>query len=222
MKELIIIRHARSEYNVQETKELNSPLTKFGVKQAKNLGKFFLKNDIWKSDDSKYDLNYFKWNVYTSPFLRCLQTTKELITPLWEKHTNDKGGVHYRLMPISSPLIGEYLEIEDDEVREVLVKTKFEFTPNICWDLSGETFKSQTNKDFFNRVCEFYEEHCKENTIVVTHGMVALTLAKIATENINHVPMWDYSINNASITWIQNGRIKWYGRCLHNEPGLKY
>ena len=67
--ELILIRHARSKYNVRQSNDLDSPITEFGHKQAKTVASFIKKH-------MGVDPEHFTF--YTSPFLRCLQTMQYL------------------------------------------------------------------------------------------------------------------------------------------------
>ena len=60
--ELILIRHAKSQFNARETTDLDSHLCWKGIKQAYRTGIFL--NGYLKG----------KWHVHTSPFTRCKNT----------------------------------------------------------------------------------------------------------------------------------------------------
>jgi hypothetical protein len=53
--------------------------------------------------------------------------------------------------------------------------------------------------------------------VVVTHGLPAFVLRYIDSDNVSHLPLWDYSLDNASITWIKRGRVVWHGRNIYHE-----
>src|SRR5688572_11113756 len=63
MPELIIIRHARSQYNVRKTTDLDSGLSEWGARQARSVARFLGKH-----------MDVYGFTYYTRPFLRCLQT----------------------------------------------------------------------------------------------------------------------------------------------------
>lgn len=201
MSEYLIIRHARSEYNIRKTTDLNSNLTEFGKKQASGVGKF-----LSKSKD--FVFNNMMWAYYTSPFKRCLETSKLI---------NDELKIGKFLV---NGNLSEWLDLENSNTRSITIPSKdHEFIKGFAWNNYKEReFKSESNNDFLNRIYRFLEltDNYPRN-FIVTHGLPALTLIKAITENINYVPVWDFSIDNASITWIKDKRIIWYGRNLHHE-----
>lgn len=194
MKELIIIRHARSEHNSGATTSLDSPITKWGEHQAQVLGQFLSAN---------FNLDNFKF--YTSPFLRCLQTAN--CFPFGEFNVSCN--------------LREYINHDGDSVVIPPRHDKF-FQGEFNWDgfCEEKTYQKETNEQLIDRLYEFYYQ-LPEKALVVTHGLPALVLGHIAT-NTNHVvPVWDYSLDNCSITRILNGRYIWRGRNLHYENFLK-
>ena len=191
-EELIIIRHARSKHNTKETEELDASLNDFGLKQAQNLGLFF----------SHMNPQDYEW--FCSPFLRCLQTMK----PMAEL-CNVKPMVMFQLR--------EYL---NHSRRGVFVANRKEQFPQFCWDLypdAGEEYDEEFNEVFLHRMQDAFHV-LPQKSIVVTHGLPALALLKVASDPTNHgIPVWDHSIDNASISIIRKGRVIWHGRNLYHE-----
>lgn len=202
MSEYLIIRHARSCYNIRQTKDLNSELTEFGKIQASGVGKFLVKS-------KDFNFNNMMWGYHTSPFKRCLMTSQLINNEL---NRNIKFLVNEN--------ISEWLDLEDSSTRSVSIPSKKpEFIKDFVWSGYNEKeFKSESNADFLKRIYKFLElTELYPRNLIVTHGLPALTLIKAITENINYVPVWDFSIDNASITWIKDKRIIWHGRNLHHE-----
>ena len=201
MQEQLLIRHGRSEHNTRETMFLDSKLTEFGEKQAITVGAFLAKN---------FDLS--QWKIYTSPFLRCLLTTKLIVEGYNENSSNP---IESKFINVNK-LIGEWLEIENNEARKIIVK-KREYMFDFDWDDYLETeFKTEANKDFLERMYKF-TDYQKKKCIIISHATPILTMKKIITEKINNIPCWDFSVDNASISWISNKRLVWNSRNLHYE-----
>ena len=191
-EELIIIRHARSQHNAGVSENLDSEITRFGGFQAEALAEFM----------SKMQLCYFEFQ--TSPFLRCLQTATPIAKRLnvkfkvniaWHEYLNHSKG------PVTIPN------------RSETFKEHFNWS-NLCFD--NYTFDDEFNEDFIERIHSGYLK-LPEKSVVVTHGLPAFMLLKIATGNLQSVPIWDYSLDNCSITKIVAGRVIWQGRGIPAE-----
>lgn len=199
-KELIIVRHARSKYNMGETTDLDAGITEFGKQQSSNVGKFLR---------DKVDLDGYAG--FTSPFLRCLETTVWMVSQLHDIKQKD-----FKVMSE----LREYLNHSGDSVA---VPNRQSDCPTINWLFypnEGEAYKSEHNEEFLRRMHCVYQM-LPEKSIVITHGLPALLLIDIATKNSHSVPVWDHSIDNCSVTMILNGRTVWYGRNLFNEVDYK-
>jgi len=196
-EELIIIRHARSQHNMGETDDLDCGITEFGIRQANNVGKF-LQHQFFSG---KFDIK--DWNIYTSPFLRCLQTTDHIFSQL----SSIKK-------PIVCPSLREYLNHSGNFV-DIPIRHTYDFDwssfPNDRME-----FVSEQNETFLERIHNAHDV-IGNRSIVVTHGLPACALKHVAAYNANYVPVWDNSIDNCSITWLRNGRVVWHGRNLYNE-----
>lgn len=198
-EDLMIIRHARSLHNIKATTDLDSGISDWGEVQSTNVGNFLCE---------ELDLEDFFW--YTSPFLRCLQTARHI----WQAFVDAKGSYtpYFRVLPSAR----EYL---NHAGREVFVPNRRSEFTMFDWDgipTTGEKYEAEFNEVFLHRMHECYG-NLRQKSVVVTHGMPCLTLFHIATENIRHVPMWDYSMDNASITWVKHGRSVWHGKNLYHE-----
>jgi broad specificity phosphatase PhoE len=191
--ELIIIRHARSKYNLRKSEDLDDGISEFGEKQCRNLGSFF---------EKEVDLTDHEF--HTSPFLRCLQTSDII--------SSRCGST-----PIVMPQLREYL---NHSGRSVTVINRQEMFPKMNWNVYpdlGELYTEEFNETFLHRMHEAYML-LPSKSVVVTHGLPALTLLHVATENRTHsVPVWNHSIDNCSITIIRRGRLIWHGRNLYHE-----
>jgi broad specificity phosphatase PhoE len=220
-EELIIIRHARSEYNLRTTEDLDSSLTEFGQLQARKVGEF-LRDHV--------DLRGMF--AYTSPFLRCLQTMHGILKPLEEldKYEFERRGLAGLFSCRIMPELREYVNHSNKEVA--VVNRSEEYSAHVhttshkpffggyewsCFPEAGQTFKPEQNEEFLVRMHRAYEL-LPGKSVVVTHGLPAQLLIAIARNpTTNEVPIWDYSIGNASITYIKRGRTIWYSRDLYFE-----
>ncbi len=190
-EELIIVRHGRSKHNMRDTDDLDAGLTLFGERQAENVGKFF---------QSEMDLEGYKF--ITSPYLRCLETASRIQDHVKEGMFN------------VNPLFCEYLNHSGKECFVESRRTLF----NFHWadvPSEGMLFHDELNEVFLHRMNEAFD-NLPQRSLVVTHGLPALALVTIARGQF-HMPVWDHSIDNCSITLIKRGRVVWYGRNLHHE-----
>jgi len=191
-EELIIIRHARSKYNLRLSEDPDDRISEFGEKQSRNVGSFLGK-----------EVNLEDHKFHTSPFLRCLQTS-DIISSLCG------------MQPIVMPQLREYLN--HGGVKAEVINRKGLF-PRMNWEVypeEGEIYDQEFNEVFMHRM---YEAHSilPEKSIVCTHGLPALALLHVASTNTRSVPIWDHSIDNCSITIIRKGRVIWHGRNLYHE-----
>lgn len=190
---LVIIRHARSQYNVRLSEDMNCGITEWGEKQARTVG-LFMKNHMQIAGHG--------FSFYTSPFLRCLQTSQIIASHL---------DCEFRVQE-------EWREYINHNRKDILVP-KYPLD-SILWDSypeDGVTFSDEFNEEFMERIYCGYQS-LSQRSVVVTHGLPALTLLKIASGSSTlNMPLWDHSIENCSITKIVKGRVIWHGRCLFTE-----
>jgi broad specificity phosphatase PhoE len=190
MKEIMIIRHARSLYNVEATKDLDAGLTDYGHQQATMVGKF-LKED------------FGDWNIMTSPFLRCLETSQHIIDALQCKCIVDG-----RL----GEMTVDYHEL--DSLHVVERKEKF---PDISFSkFNHNDFAHERMDEYSDRLEEMWHD-VPEKTILVTHGSPVLSFIRMHEGNFGSVPLWNHSVGNCSMTWIRGNRMIWRTRDLYWE-----
>lgn len=192
-KELLIIRHARSQHNVRETEHLNAALTLWGCQQARFVARYMRKH---------MDLKYFQF--FTSPFERCLQTSVAIAREL---------GVRFQV----NQAWREYVNHSRQSVKIHRGRDDAHF----YWsDFPEEvTYHDEFNEEFLYRIQQGCDS-LPDKSVVVTHGLPALMLIHVATGRRNAVPIWDHSIDNASMSYIIDGQVRWHGRNLPCECDL--
>jgi broad specificity phosphatase PhoE len=194
---VILIRHGRSQHNTGELDSLDSPLSHFGEVQARTVGKYL------KSGAMGDLRNYV---VRVSPFLRCVMTANLI--------REEAGDMLADCLFMFDPLVAEYLAPHNDPVE--LPDRQKDF-PYMQW--IGEPYllhKPEFGEHFLRRMHKAHD-NLSPKSIVISHGMPCLTLAQELQGPLQYIPAWDHSINNCSITWVEDGRKKWYGRNLHHE-----
>jgi broad specificity phosphatase PhoE len=120
--------------------------------------------------------------------------------------------------PIVLGTLREYINHSDREVTVDLRRNDF---PQMRWEefdssVSSLIFNDEQNEEFLNRIHAAYNR-LNDQSVVVTHGLPALALIRVATGKGDSVPIWDHSVDNASLTLIKNGRLIWHGRNLYHE-----
>lgn len=190
MKEIMIIRHARSLYNVEATKDLDAGLTDYGHQQATMVGKF-LKED------------FGDWSIMTSPFLRCLETSQHIIDEL-----GCGAVVEGRL----GEMTVDYHEL--DSLHVVERKEKF---PDINFSqFNHNDFAHERMDEYADRLEKVWHE-VPDKTILVTHGSPVLSFIRMHEGKFGSVPLWNHSVGNCSMTWIRGNRMIWRTRDLYWE-----
>lgn len=192
MRELIIIRHARSLYNVCDTDDLDAGLTEHGHQQAKMVGKF-LKDEFGSS----------YWNIITSPFLRCLETAQ---------HIKEE-------MPCECTVDGRLGEMTVDyhELESLYVHRQDSKFAEMDWKgYKFNDFAHELMDEYIQRLEGVWED-APNRSIIVTHGSPALSFIRMHGGIFGSVPLWDCSVGNCSMTWIRGHRIVWQTRELFWE-----
>ena len=200
----ILMRHARSKHNVQETTDLDSEITSFGRKQCMVVGNFARTSD---------EINLDGYTFVVSPFYRTLLTLDLFL----------KAAEIENPEVIVNPIVGENLNTGVKENENVRVIDRSKTFKDWNWDLYHEACddgsyrqKPETHEQLLERM----KDACgsfKGKTFVVSHAYPVIVMSSVLEGNHDDVPVWDYSINNCSLTWIENGKRKWYGRNLHHE-----
>lgn len=227
---LVIIRHGRSRYNIGETKDLDSSLTDWGIQQSRCAGKL-LYEKILKEDFVEYSTlstllgnshhgSWEDWTFHTSPFFRCLETASLVRESIFSLH---KGfSINPSVDWYVEPLLREYMNHDHADEIEISSSRSSLYKENFVW--SGMkfpcVFHKEVNEVFLERMIKLYKNLAGGNHVVVTHGLPAFLLSKIATSYVHHVPIFDYSIDNGSITYIKDGRTIYHGRNAYCELGV--
>ncbi len=213
MKELLIIRHARSLQNVGETLHLDEGLTHFGKLQANKVGDFIGK-DLVEFKEDKFDVANAV--MYISPFLRTLQTAVQIKQRL------------PKLSAFIAPELGEYVNHFQQE--EIYVPVRDKVFPEFDWSgYKGQNYNcidrewdtGCDDKNHLQRIADFHSRLPEDKpVIIVSHGLPILSLFHFHCGSKTHVPVWDYSISNASITWVKGDKVIWRARDLYFETDI--
>lgn len=200
-KNVLLIRHGRSGHNAGLTADMDSSITDFGAEHSGIVGKYLSKSKFMSLTDVAW---------YVSPYLRCLQTLRNILKGL------DKNLIH---PPIVHPFLGEHLY----PFISVRIPERSKEFPEFDWSHypQDHEFQAETNEIYITRIQKMYDL-LGYNAVVVSHGLPVITLGLEAQGALQSMPLWDYSVNNCSLTWIQNGRKKWWGRNLHHEVEHNY
>lgn len=228
---LVIIRHGRSRYNIGETKDLDSSLTDWGIQQSRCAGwllyEKILKEDFIEYSNSFENKYYSKessgwedWTFHTSPFFRCLETASLVRESILSLH---KGfSINPSVYWYVEPLLREYMNHDHADEIEISSSRSTLYKDNFVWSSMKFpcVFHKEVNEVFLERMIKFYKNLKGGNHVVVTHGLPAFLLSKIATSYVHHVPIFDYSIDNGSVTYIKDGRTIYHGRNAYCELGV--
>ena len=196
-EELILIRHARSKYNVGESQEVDDGITDWGKKQAFNVGRFLAT-----------EMNLQGFEFYISPFLRCLETSSFIPNrEPWRVHQGLREYLNHG---------GRSAQVPNRSDMFKQGEGRYDWGD---YPAGGVTYDVEFNETFLHRMVETYHS-LAHKSVVVTHGLPAFLLLYIGTTpNPRHVPVWDCSMDNCSITWIRKGQVIWHGKNLHHETG---
>jgi broad specificity phosphatase PhoE len=187
-KNIIIVRHGESEYNAEVTQDLDSCLTNKGCSQAEAAA-FFLRNEI---------LNISEYKGYVSPLLRCLQTAEYFRNIL---------GINFQITSKVSEFTTFYPE------TGISVPNRSNYYPHFDWSESEFFhFPKEGDDVFLSRLKDIFAV-LPDNVLLITHGTVVMTLCEMALGmNVTEIPQWDNSIANASICFIKDGTVVWFGK----------
>lgn len=195
-RELILIRHGESEYNVKLTANLDSNLTSRGREQAKNAGKF-LKSNFG---------NLSEFTALTSPYLRCLQTSKIIA---------EETGLNFSV--VHEPREGMITYID------VTIPARNEMFPEFSWNLPCKSnhwkdnswiFFQESNEEFLKRVKEFVGFFENKKTIVVSHGTPINSMYELSLGILRDPDIETY-VDNATISYIKGNESIWFGKQCH-------
>lgn len=180
MRELILVRHAESEYNARITQNLDSQLTEAGKIQAKAVAKFLAESI------PPAKLATFQGKV--SPYLRCLQTARQIHRATGIKFMIDPG-------PREVMIFYESFSMTSHRGR---------FKEFIWPDVSNWQFPNEDEEGFRGRMREYQSSLGPGNFLIVSHGSPVGTLADYEQGKFDE-PFSHKVIKNASVTWLVDG-----------------
>jgi len=186
-KDILIIRHAESQWNAKLTEDLDSDLTDEGERQRDAVARFI-----------KDNIDYRSFMGFTSPFLRCLKTSNPL----------RKLGVRFFVENELAEITNEFPDCG------VSVPCRRGEYSDFEWNYQYESmnFRKEPPEDFLQRLKSFMNR-LPQYSIIVTHGSVVQTLTEMALGvPVDKIPAWDNSISNASITYIKDGTVIWLSK----------
>lgn len=181
-KDVVLVRHAESEWNAEESESLDSRLTFKGVSQAQAVARF-LKNNV----DCRGLVGY------TSPFDRCIMTSLPI------RH---QTGIRFFIRPDISELSDSFPD------EGVTVPCRKDNYLDMEWgNYYSTTFHREPSSQFIGRLRSFLVS-LPDKALVVTHGSIVQTLIPMLLGvNVRNTPAWDNSIGNASVTHIKCGTV---------------
>lgn len=197
MRELILIRHGQSEYNVELTKGLDSNLTEEGIRQVRETGRFLSTH-----------LGHIRTSFVgvVSPYLRCLQTARIL---------GEETGIDvWAVDPRAREIMVHY-----DECHVPCRRDDF---PDYKWNYpyTGINFKMETTENFDARMREYfnelYREHPDGAVLIVSHGTPTTALAHLSVGTYTGPGVSEGTyVANSSISYLRNNQTMWFNKVVY-------
>ncbi len=213
MSSLLLIRHGESEYNAGKSTDLDSKLTGVGMTQICLTAEWLA---------SEFDL--LGYVGFTSPYQRTLQSASVLSEITGVNFAVDDNIREYHLnKKIKFPKEG------------LTVPSQCAKFSNLIWSKeylsrNNTLYPNETLEAFVGRIDLFLytlQQNKYEKVMIMTHGSPIRVLSELSTGNnvealearylknsdalsVNDLP----KINNSSMTWIKDGEIKWFSKCI--------
>lgn len=198
MFSLILIRHAESGFNKRETKNLDSPLTKRGVRQATECGQF-LARTFGSLED---------WTGYVSPFHRTLQTAKII-----HRQVASNFVVNWDFREWANKLNGYHSK------KTINILNRNRHYPDFFSGEEPQYFNQHYEgcDAFLNRMITLKNDLVNQGgkKIIISHAMIIYTLINLLN-GIEKIPIWDKKILNTSVTWFENGECKYLAKFVNS------
>jgi len=196
--ELLLIRHAESNFNSRKSKHLDSKLTARGKRQGGECAEFISRNFE--------DLE--EWQGITSPYFRTLATSRMI-----SKRTLIPFKIDWRVREYGHRSSGyhESTIIRVPERREEFPEIFESVPPKPEWAHGYET-----EDDLLERLVDFIQALRTENGkyIVVSHGVPIYTMIHILNGS-HHVPAWDRQILNTSISHFEEDHFHYIAKFVN-------
>jgi len=229
MKEIYIIRHGETNYNINkisQTTDYLEPINKTGRLQAIKTGKYLRD---YRINDKSFDC------IYSSPYKRTTQTAKIIgritkcknIQYIEELHEIEKGLLHAsKEKQINNPLYNEFNDAlkELDAIEDPIEKVLYE--KNELRKIMAEKYKAEKMSNVDKRIKKFIKiiiESPYEKIIVITHqGTIAEFIRILLHIDSFYVPIGDVtSSRNCTITYIVFKNNRFYLITPPNTSHLK-
>lgn len=185
MRELVVIRHGQSQYNVHLTTNLDSELTEEGVRQVRAAGKFLC--------EQFPHIQHFVGK--TSPYLRCLMTARII---------KEETGLDFWVDSGAREVMMTYESCHVPSRRDEFPEFIWSKYPSV-----GITFENETEEEFTDRIM-VYENILRndEKVLVVSHGTPSTALAEISVGQYERAPISNGTyVDNASVTYVRDGKL---------------
>jgi broad specificity phosphatase PhoE len=188
MKEMILVRHGESQYNVKLTKELDSELTPNGINQAKVTGQYL-----------KDNFDHISTFVgITSPYFRCLQTSRII---------KDITGISFIVHPGPREIMTTY--------SSALVKNHREQFPEFTWEHEHDLiFDNETEEEFISRIKTFHEGLEHQKMLIVSHGTSVNTLYEFSVGLRGTADTVNF-VKNCSISYVRDRLGIYFGKIVY-------
>jgi len=195
--ELLLIRHAESNFNSRKSKHLDSKLTIRGRQQGRECAEFLSRN-----------FNLEKWQGITSPYFRTLATSKII-----SKRTQVPFKIDWRIREYGHKSSGyaESTTIRVPERRDEFPEIFEGISANPEWNHGYET-----ENNLLERLLDFIQElqSVGGKYIIVSHGVPIYTMIHILNGS-HYVPAWDRQILNTSVSHFEEDHFHYIAKFVN-------
>ena len=192
MRELILVRHGQSLYNVRLTDHLDSGLTEEGVRQVRETGQF-LRTHLGH-------LHEFVGRC--SPYLRCLQTARILSEETGIEFWVDDG-------PREVMIRHDWCQVPSRRAEY----------PEFDWNrFQNMREYVQEDEDTFNNRMKHYLQRLQEEdkVLVVSHGTPVTALFLMSVGEYQGPGLFDGQyVDNSSLSYLRNGERIWFNKVVY-------
>ena len=192
---IFLIRHGQSLHNINKTENLDSPITKEGEKQV----------DVMSKAIKKY-LEKDNLVAFCSPYLRTLQTAKIISNNLGFTFLVDEGPREKMI-----------------NINKILIPNRESKYPEFNWISKNKfVYHKETPSQLTNRLKIYIKSLPSDNNVlIVSHGGVIMNLFCLILGAEMHE---DFDgprggVENASVSWIKNGKVKWFNKIFEQPKG---
>jgi len=204
--QLVLIRHAESFNNIGTTEDLDSSLSNNGFTQMEVTAR-------WLKNIFSQKTPFENFIGYTSPLLRCLQTSRVLSHIIKVPFE-----VNYKLR--------EFSVTKENSISPCVTIRNRKDIYDFSWieDKKEICFKDESLAEFVPRVKSFYSNlDPKGKYLIVSHGSVCRCLHALATNTVEilfeRYSNFDFeentSIKNCGITFIRDNKEIMFSKTIY-------